>query len=99
MSSNTTEPVTTAEPSYNYVIHYQFAHPKSDLRPENQRWGNSSMSINTDKPVESDEEKLEVARFIGQHNKFERVAITRIEATDYFVDDSSELLEGVIVND
>ena len=99
MSSNTTEPATNAEPSYNYVIHYQFAHPKSDLRPANQRWGTSSLAVNTDKPIESDEEKLEVARFIGQTNKFERVAITRIEATDYLVDDSSELLEGVIVND
>lgn len=99
MSSNTSEPVANAEPSYNYVIHYQFAHPKSDIRPANQRWGSSSMSVNTDKPIVSDEEKLEVARFIGQHNKFERVAITRIEETDHFVDDSSEIFEGVIVND
>lgn len=99
MSSSTTEPTANAEPSYNYVIHYQFAHPKSDLRPENQRWGTASMSVNTDKPIVSDEEKLEVARFIGMHNALERVAITRIEATDHFVDDSAEILEGVIVND
>lgn len=99
MSSNTSEPVANAEPSYNYVVHYGFAHPKSDLRPENQRWGTTSISINTDKPVESDEEKKEVARYIGNMHNYERVAITRIESVDHFIDDSSELLEGIIVND
>lgn len=85
--------------SHNFLVHYSFAHPKSDLRPENQRWGSGSIPINTDKVPETEEEFLEVARVIGKTGGYERVAITKIEPTDHFVDDSAEILEGLIVND
>lgn len=99
MSSNTPEPAISAEPTFNYMVQYSFAFPKSDLRPENQRWGQGSIPINTDKPIISDEEKMEVARYIGVEYGYERVAITKIESTDYFVEDRGEVLEGLIVND
>lgn len=85
--------------SHNFLVHYQFAHPKSDLRPENQRWGSGSIPINTDKVPETEEEYIEIARHIGHLGGYERVAITKIDPTDHFVDNSSEVLEGIIVND
>lgn len=85
--------------SHNYLVHFQFAHPKSDLRPENQRWGSGSIPINTDKVPETDEEFMEIARHIGKLGGYERVAVTKLDPTDHFVDDSSEVLQGIIVND
>lgn len=90
---------TDSTPSYNFLVHYSFAHPKSDLRPEDQRWGNGSIPVNTDKVPETDEEKKEIARHIGKLGGYEVVAITGIEATDHFIEDSGEILEGLIVND
>jgi len=95
MSSNT----APATPSYNYVVHYQFAFPQSDLRPDDQRWGSGSIPINTDKPVKSPEEFMEVARHIGKLGGYERVAIIKLDPTDHFIEDSGEILEGLIVND
>lgn len=85
--------------SYNYLVHFQFAHPQSGLRPEDQRWGSGSIPINTDKEPETKEEFLEIARTIGKLGGYERVAVTKLEPTDHFVDDSSEVLEGIIVDD
>ena len=91
--------LTDATPSYNSVVYFSFAHPASSLRPEKQRWGNGSLSINTDKFPETEEEKKEVARFIGKQFGYEIVAITKIEPTDHLVDDTAEILEGFIVNE
>lgn len=85
--------------SYNFLAHYAFAFPKSDLRPESQRWGTGSVPINTDKEPETEEEFKEIARHIGQLGGYERVAITKLEPTTRFVDDTAEVLEGLIVND
>jgi hypothetical protein len=85
--------------SHNFLVHYQFAYPKSDLRPEDQRWGNGSIPINTDKVPETTEEFTEIARTIGKQGGYERVAITKIDPTDHFIEDSGEILEGLIVND
>ena len=90
---------TDATPSYNFLVHFSFAHPKSALRPESQRWGNGSIPINTDKIPETEEEKKEIARHIGKLGGYEVVAITGIESTDNFIDDSAEIIEGLIVND
>lgn len=97
--SSAPEPTETPEPSYNYLAHYSFAFPVSNLRPEDQRWGSGSIPINTDKPVVSDEEKLEVARYIGNLGGYERVALTSLDPTDHFIEDTGEILEGLIVND
>lgn len=85
--------------SHNFLVHYSFAFPKSDLRPEDQRWGSGSIPINTDKTPETKEEFLEIARTIGKQGGYERVAITKIDPTDHFVEDTGEVLEGLIVND
>jgi hypothetical protein len=88
-----------SSPSHNYLVHYQFAYPKSDLRPEDQRWGSGSIPINTDKAPETKEEFTEIARTIGKQGGYERVAITKIDPTDHFIEDSGEILEGFITND
>lgn len=85
--------------SHNFLVHYSFAFPVSDLRPEDQRWGSGSIPINTDKVPESKEEFLEIARTIGKQGGYERVAITKIDPTDHFIEDSGEILEGLITND
>lgn len=85
--------------SHNFLVHYQFAYPKSELRPEDQRWGNGSIPINTDKVPETDEEFMEIARTIGKQGGYERVAVTKIDPTDHFIEDSGEILEGLITND
>lgn len=84
--------------SHNFLVHYSFAFPKSDLRPEDQRWGSGSIPINTDKVPESKEEFLEIARHIGKLGGYDTVAVTKIDPTDHFVDDSMEVLEGFIVD-
>lgn len=85
--------------SHNFLVHYSFAFPKSDLRPEDQRWGSGSIPINTDKEPTTPEEFMEIARTIGKQGGYERVAITKIDPTDHFIEDTGELLEGLIVND
>lgn len=85
--------------SHNFLVHYSFSFPKSDLRPEDQRWGSGSIPINTDKEPKTDEEFMEIARHIGKLGGYERVAITKLDPTDHFVEDTGEILEGLIVND
>jgi hypothetical protein len=85
--------------SHNFLVYYSFAFPESDLRPDSQRWGNGSVPINTDRVPETDEEFKEIARHIGQLGGYERVAITKIEPTDRFIEDTGEILEGIIVDD
>lgn len=89
----------TSTPSYNFLVHYSFAFPESGLRPDDQRWGNGSVPINTDKEPTTDEEFKEIARHIGKLGGYEIVAITSIDATDHFIDNTAEILEGLIVND
>lgn len=88
-----------SSPTHNFLVHFQFSYPKSDLRPEDQRWGTGSIPINTDKEPETKEEFMEIARTIGKQGGYERVAITKIDPTDHFIEDSGEVLEGLIVND
>jgi hypothetical protein len=91
---------TTNHPTpNNFLVYYSFAFPKSDLRPENQRWGNGSIPIQTDKVPKTDEEFKEIAREIGKLGGYEIVVITKLMPTDSFIDDSGEILEGLIVND
>lgn len=84
---------------YNFVAHYSFAFPESGLRPESQRWGNGSVPIQTDKIPETDEEFKEISRYIGGLGGYEVVALTKLEPTDRFIEDTGEILEGLIVND
>jgi hypothetical protein len=84
---------------FNWVAHYSFAFPKSDLRPEDQRWGNGSIPIQTDKVPETKEEFTEIAREIGRLGGYGTVALTKLDPTDHFIEDSGEILEGLIVND
>jgi len=86
-------------PSHNYLVHFSFAFPQSDLRPEDQRWGNGSIPINTDKEPTTKEEFIEIARHIGKLGGYDTVAITKIDPTDHFIENTGEILEGLIVND
>ena len=86
--------------SYNFLVNYSFAFPKSDLRPESQRFGRGSIPINTDKIPETDEEFKEIARHIGKLGGYERVGIELpLKQTDNFTEDTGEIFEGLIVND
>lgn len=100
MSSNIPEPTPTPVGEYNFVVKYSFAFPASDLRPEDQRFGKGSVPINTDKIPETDEEFKEIARYIGHLGGYESVGIELpLKQTDHFVEDSGEILEGLIIND
>lgn len=86
--------------SHNFLVHYSFSFPKSDLRPESQRWGHGSIPINTDKIPTTDEEFKEIARTIGKQGGYERVALKLpLQPTDHFVEDTGEIFEGLVVND
>lgn len=85
--------------SHNYLVHYGYEFPDSELRPEDQKHGLGTIPINTDKAPETEEEFLEIARTIGKQGGYAKVAITKIEETDHFIEDTNEILEGLIVND
>jgi hypothetical protein len=85
---------------YNWLVNFSFAHPKSDLRPEDQRWGQGTIPLQTDKIPETEEEFKEIARHIGKLGGYEVVAVQKpLKRTDHFVEDTGEVLEGFIVND
>lgn len=88
-----------SQESFNYLVHYSFKFPESGLRPHDQSFGNGSIPINTDHAIESPEDLKEVAREIGKLGGYEMVGITGYDRTDKFIDDSAEILEGLIVND
>lgn len=85
--------------SYNYLAHFGFELPLTELRPEDQRHGTGSIPINVDKEPETAEEFLEIARYIGKQGGYSKVAITFLQPTDKFIDDSSTILEGILVDD
>lgn len=85
---------------YSWLVNYSFAYPKSNLRPDNQRWGNGSIAIQTDEIPETEEQFKEIAREIGRLGGYEVVAVQKpLKRTDHFVEDTGEVLEGLIVND
>jgi hypothetical protein len=88
-----------SQESFNYLVHYSFKFPESGLRPHDQSFGNGSIPINTDHAIETKEDEIEVARQIGKLGNYEMVAINSYDRTDKFIDDSAEILEGLIVND
>ncbi|UDL16848.1 hypothetical protein SEA_ATUIN_185 [Arthrobacter phage Atuin] len=93
------ENLTDQPESFNYLVHYSFKFPESGLRPHDQSFGTGSIPINTDHAIETPEDLKEVSRQIGKLGGYEMVAINNYERTDKFIDDSSEILEGLVVND
>ena len=85
--------------SFNYLAHYAFEFPESALRPDDQKHGTGSIPINTDEEPTTAEHFMEITRHIGKLGGYAKVALMRLEPTDHFVDDSAEILEGLIVND
>lgn len=85
--------------SYNYIVHYGFEMPLSAVLPDDMRHGVGSIPINTDKKPETAEEFKEIARTIGKTGGYAKVAITHLEPTDKFVDDSGEILSGLVLDD
>jgi hypothetical protein len=95
---SSTEP-TTPQESFNYVIQYAFEFPESSLRPDEQSMGIGTIPINTDHAIETQEDLMEVAREIGKIGGYEKVGITDYQRTDHFVEDTGEILEGLLVNE
>jgi hypothetical protein len=90
---------TAQQESFNYVIQYAFEFPQSGLRPGDQSMGIGTIPINTDHEIETPEDLMEVAREIGKLGGYEKVGITSYERTDKFIEDTGEILEGLIVNE
>lgn len=84
--------------SHNYIAHFGFELPLTELRPADQRHGTGSIPINVDKVPESAEEFKEIARYIGKKGGYSRVAITFLQPTEDFVDDTTTLLEGFVID-
>ena len=85
--------------SFNYLVQYSFKFPDSSFRSEDQMFGTGSIPINTDHAIETQEDEIEVARQIGKLGGYEMVAINSYSRTDHFIEDSGEILEGLVVND
>lgn len=85
--------------SYNYLAHFGFELPLTEIRPEDQRHGTGSIPIQVDKEPETAEEFLEIARHIGKQGGYSKVAITFLQPTDTLIDDSATILDGMIIND
>lgn len=96
MSKEHDADMVSAELTHNYVVHFAFAYPESDLRPDEQRWGNGSMAIQTDIEPSTEEEFKEIARTIGKLGGYEAVGITSIDRTEKPVTTEQEIFEGII---
>jgi hypothetical protein len=89
----------SSQETFNYVIQYAFEFPESSLRTAEQSMGVGTIPINTDHAIETPEDLMEVAREIGRIGGYEKVGITDYQRTDHFVEDTGEILEGLLVND
>jgi hypothetical protein len=83
----------------NYIAHFAFERPDSDLRPEDQSHGVGEIHINTDEVPTTAEDFKEIARVVFQQGDYKTVAVTKLELLDNFIDDSSTILEGTIVDE
>ena len=90
MSTNTE---LSGDLSNQYVVHYAFAYPESELRPADQRWGNGSIYIKTDKEPTTDEEFKEIARYIGKEGGYEAVGVLKVEAVEEEPESPTQLLQ------
>lgn len=83
----------------NYLAHFAFERPDSALRPDDQLHGVGAIPINTDEVPTTPEDFKEIARIIFKTGDYKTVAVTKLEPTERFIDDSSTILEGIIVNE
>lgn len=69
-----------AEMSHKYRV--TFAHDNDRQENEDIRHGWGTVEIVTDRPVESDEQRLEVARSIGNTYGFTKVGVMSIDPVE-----------------
>lgn len=79
--------------SFNYLAHFGFELPLTELRPEDQRHGSGTCPITVDKEPETAEEYKEIARTIGKQGGYSRVAITFLQPTVELVTDAGTILD------
>lgn len=90
---------------YKYKIDYTFEHIKSDLRPKDQTYGQGTIPITTDHPIETDADKQEIAKHIfGLIPDCKTVVINsyRLDGDDIYnlgSTESVDIIEGEIVID
>lgn len=79
----------------NYTVQYAFTNDDAELK--DKKFGYAKTQINTDLPIETEEHRIEVARFIGRERGYTSVGIMDVQPSDTFTDDSETVYEGEIV--
>ena len=79
----------------NYTVQYAFTNDTAETK--DKQFGYSKTQINTDLPIETEEHRIEIARFLGQKGGYTAVGIMDIQPSDNFIDDSETVYEGEIV--
>lgn len=60
------------------VVLFDFERLNSEKYPENERYGEGSIRISTDKEPETEEEFKEIARAIGKNGNYSAVAVKSV---------------------
>lgn len=79
----------------NYSVQYAFSSDGPDV--VDKKYGYAKTEINTDLPIETEEHRIEIARFLGQKGGYTSVGVMDIKPIDHFTDDSETVYEGEIV--
>jgi hypothetical protein len=79
----------------NYTVQYAFTNDDADVK--NKKFGYAKTQVNTDLPVETEEQRIEIARYLGTKGGFTSVGIMDIKPSDRFTEDDETVYEGEIV--
>ena len=79
----------------NYTVQYAFTNDETDANEK--RYGYGKTQINTDLPVETEEHRIEIGRFLGKMHGYTSVGIMDVQPSDHFTDDAETVYEGEIV--
>lgn len=79
----------------NYSVQYAFSNDDPDVKEK--KFGYAKTEINTDVPVETEEQRIEIARYLGNQGGYTSVGVMNITPIDHFTDDSETVYEGEIV--
>lgn len=79
----------------NYTVQYAFSNDNADAK--DKKFGYAKTQINTDLPVETEEHRIEIARYLGQQGGYTSVGIMDIQPSDHFEEADNTVYEGEIV--
>jgi hypothetical protein len=79
----------------NYTVQYAFSNDDADVKEK--KFGYGKTQINTDLPVETEEHRIEIGRFLGQKHGYTAVGIMDVTPIDHFTEDDETVYEGEIV--